>query len=123
MASAPQLPTCETRDDLVRHDGRRARVVGEYVAVPASKRPADDDPPTSAVVRLRDGTSVLLEPSWSPAGARSEAELATHAGRRVVVTGVVHERSPAPAQSIAFIIGPCISPVESIELYPSANQP
>lgn len=123
MAKTPQLPTCETLDDIVRQNGRRARVVGEYRAVSLSQRPRVDDPATGAVVGLRDGTNVQLEPSWSPAGERPEWERRAHDRRRVVVTGVVHEHSPKPAQPIAYVTGPCISPVESVELDPSVTQP
>jgi hypothetical protein len=110
-----QAPVCETLADIRTNSGRRARVRGIYQQVDLRMRPKG--PPQysgRAAVRLGDGTEVLLEPSWAPAGVRSPDEIARYEGQAVFVSGTVHATAPAPAEAVAQIIGPCVSPVEDV---------
>jgi hypothetical protein len=67
-----------------------------------------------AAIQLQDGIDVLLEPSWSPAARRSEAERRRFDGQHVAVIGIIHLEPPDPPEPVAYIIGPCMSPVEQI---------
>jgi len=100
-------------DDLVRHDGERAIVAGRYRCVERpirgivrERRPADH-----AVIDLKDGTKVFLEPFDSGEGLRPEAERARFEGKTVQVHGIVHKRMPARGQSP---LAPCISDITRI---------
>ncbi|WP_224370951.1 hypothetical protein [Hyalangium versicolor] len=105
--------------DVQRLSGRRVRVVGTYHQVDMRMKPK---PPAQyrghAAVRLGDGTDILLEPGWSKAAIRSQAERERHDGKHVEIIGVLHEQSPAPPEPAAYVVGPALSPVESIQLAP-----
>jgi hypothetical protein len=68
--------------------------------------------------RLRDGTDILLEPNWSSTAVRSVEERARYDGKRVEVIGVVRSEAPAPAKPTAYVMGPCVTPVEAIRSPP-----
>jgi hypothetical protein len=111
------VPRCETRQDIEALSGQRVRLVGTYQPNDVSQRRTQ--PPRyrgHAVVVLSDGTHVLLEPMWSKAAIRTPEEHARHDGKRVEVLGTIHARSPAPAEPMAYITNPTLSPVESIHL-------
>jgi hypothetical protein len=106
---------CRTAGDVLAQSGKRAAVQGVYHRVDARrKRTGAADESRAAAVRLSDGTVLLLEPSWSPAGARSDDEIGRFNGKEVVVTGIVHAEAPPPPEPAAAVAGPCITPVESI---------
>jgi len=110
------LPRCETHQDIQKLSGSRVRVVGTYHQVDMRMRPKP--PPRyvgHAAVRLSDGTQVLLEPAWSKAALRGSEERTLYDGKRVEVTGVIHERSPSPPEPAAHPINPTLSPVEAIQ--------
>jgi hypothetical protein len=113
---ASQDPLCDSRDAVTALDGRHVRVAGVYRATALSKKPRPGLDPIHAYVELKDGGSVLLEPSWSPASARPRAERESFDGRRVLVQGTIHAHSPAPKEELAYITGPCVSPVDAIGL-------
>lgn len=113
-------PVCATLAGCRRHEGRRVAAVGIYTAVdPYPRRKADAELPRLARLAMDDTPDgPFLEPFWDAAAARSEAEIARLAGRRVRVTGRFHAAQPPrpgahPAEP-AFG-GPCIHPVESVE--------
>jgi hypothetical protein len=115
--SMADVPRCETRKDIDALSGKRVWLVGTYQ--PNDVRKRRTSPPKSsghAVVVLSDGTHVLLEPMWSKAAIRGPEEHARHDGRRVEVLGTIHARSPAPAEPMAYITNPTLSPVESLRL-------
>ena len=108
---------CLDFNDIETNSGRRAIVTGTYLQVDIRQRPRI--PPRfqgHAVIRLIDETRVMLEPSWSPASVRSLQERERCDGRVVDVAGVVHIEAPEPVVDIAYVVGPCISPVETVDL-------
>lgn len=124
MAEAPHVdakplaepPRCETLQDVQTLSGRQVLLVGTYQQVDMRMRPKP--PPLyqgHVAVVLSDGTQVLLEPSWSKAAIRSHEEREQYDGSRVEITGVIHARSPAPPEMMAYVTGPALSPVERIE--------
>ncbi|HLL31650.1 MAG TPA: hypothetical protein VK403_11690 [Allosphingosinicella sp.] len=64
-------------------------------------------------IRLEDGETVLLEPSWSDAGIRPESERRL-AGKAVEAIGILHNEPVEPPEPIAFVHYPCLHPVESV---------
>lgn len=124
MAEAPRLeakpmaevPRCETLRDVQRLSGGQVLLVGTYQQVDMRMRPKP--PPLyqgHVAVVLSDGTQVLLEPSWSKAAIRSPEEREQYDGRRVELTGVIHARSPAPPEMMAYVTGPVLSPIERVQ--------
>ena len=100
-------------------DHEPARVIGVYRATALVQGTKPRGPQADrAVIHLRDGTEALLEPNWSPASPRPAHERETFDNQRVAVEGLVHAQSPAPPEPVAYITGPCISPVWSIEALP-----
>lgn len=114
--AAPEEPRrCETLRDVQALSGQRVTLAGTYRQVDLRMRRKPPPVYTGRVaVVLDDGTKVLLEPNWSEAGARGPEELERYDGERVEATGVVHSRSPKPPEPIAYITGPCLSPVEDV---------
>ncbi|MGH9674009.1 MAG: hypothetical protein ACRD44_12580 [Bryobacteraceae bacterium] len=109
--------TVTTEADLKRNDGKECVVAGLYQETDIRLRPKGAPQLIGYVaIILSDGTSIMLEPSWSEAAIRPEAERKAFAGRRVLVTGTVHMSAPKPAASVNYLVGPCISPVESVRL-------
>lgn len=121
MTDLQQPEHCETLDEIRAHDGQRVILTGIYNQVDLRMR---RKPPAvyagQVAIRLRDETDVLLESSLSPAVIRSAEERARYDGKRVEVTGVVHSQAPEPSQPVAYIMGPCVSPVEGIR--PAAKE-
>jgi hypothetical protein len=109
------LPACRRSHDVSANAGARVRVFGEYVDVDARQRP---DPPAQyrghAAIRLEDGALVQLEPTWAEAALRSAGERARFAGKAVEAIGVLWASPPEPPEPVAYMLGPCLSPVESI---------
>ena len=111
----PVTATCQRKEDIAQFTGQRCTLLGTYEQVDVRFRKSD--PPVyagHAAVRLSDGTRVMLEPSWSPTAIRPAAERERFSGQVVAVTGQLHARAPAPAQEVAQLIGPCMSPIEAI---------
>lgn len=103
-------------------DHQPARVIGIYraTALVQGQKPrgAEAD---RAVIHLRDGAEVLLEPNWSPTSQRPAIEREAFDNRRVAVEGLVHAQSPAPPEPVAYITDPCVSPVWTIEALPQES--
>ena len=117
MKSDEQLPRCHTYEDVKAHAEERAAIVGVYHQIDIRMRPKSSQKFTGhAAVRLDDGEDVLLEPTWSPAAIRSEEERKRFDGARVEAVGVVHAESPEPPEQVAFRMGPCLSPVDQIQI-------
>jgi hypothetical protein len=108
---------CATLEDLERYSGSEATVTGAYEQVDVRMRPRGSPVHRGHVgVRLRDGTLVLLGPSWSPAAIRPTHELERFTGRQVTVSGTVHAPCSEPPETSAHIVGPCIDPVREVSL-------
>jgi hypothetical protein len=115
-------PSCINLQQFEAHDGQHVLLIGIYHAVALRQgtkvRGIEAD---HASVSLIDGIEVLLEPNWSEAAHRSSEERARFDNKQVEVEGVAHAKSPRPPEPIAYIIGPCLSPVLSIRLLPDKN--
>lgn len=114
--AAPEEPRrCETLQDVRSLSGQRVTLTGTYHQVDVRMR---RKPPAAyaghAAIRLRDGTDVLLEPTWSSAAIRTSEEHTRYEEQRVQVIGVVHHEAPKPVELVAYVTGPCVSPVEEI---------
>jgi hypothetical protein len=88
-------------------------VQGEYrpVPPPVHGTPKKDPPATFAVVALKDGTRVYIEPNDEPSAERSAEERKLFAGQRVVVRGTLHRYMPSKGQGL---MAPCVSDVGMI---------
>lgn len=116
--------TCGSLQDVQANSGQRVLLLGIYraVALHQGAKPPDA-PKVRAIVHLKDGTEVLLEPNWSQVSQRSVEEIREFDGQEVEVEGVIHAHSPRPVQPVAFIVGPCLSPVLSIRRHPVGGAP
>lgn len=112
------LPTCTTLVQCVAHNGQRVHVVGIYTIYNVMpKRKLDDDEISPVRIALDDEMGPFLAAYWHADAARSAEEKARYKGRRVRVTGTFNEAMPPyPDSRMAQLAGPCIHPVEKIEL-------
>lgn len=117
MPGQSQIPVCTTLAQFQMNDGQRVLVLGRYHAVALGQGTRIQNLKRDhASVRLGDGTEILLEPNWSDSARRDSDELSRFDNHQVEVEGVAHLKSPPPPQPIAYIIGPCLSPVFSLRL-------
>jgi hypothetical protein len=122
MSIREEPQRCETLRDVQLQSGGRVILVGTYHDIDLRMR--QKSPPQYAghvAIKLKDGTDVLLEPGWSAASIRGPEERARYGGKRVEVTGTIHHQAPPPPEPIAYVMGPCLSPVEVIG--PAAEEP
>lgn len=117
MIPQSDLVTCESLQDIQAYTGQRVMTVGIYIQVDLRMRKKGRPKYTGyAAVRLTDGTEVLLEPSWSTAAIRSADERRQFENDQVEVIGTVHLQTPKAPEEVAYVMGPCITPVERIQL-------
>ncbi len=94
------------------------RVEGRYEELDARMRP-EGEPVYSGhvVIRMDDGTPILLEPVWEPEAIRSQAEREALRGRRVVVVGVLFaEAPPNPSNpGMSNLLLPCLSGIRELQ--------
>lgn len=105
--------------NIPKHAGERVAVQGIYASI--DLRRLYKPPPQYAghvAIRLDDGETVLLEPSWHPDARRSNAEREAHEGRLVVAIGILHDEAPDAPDGTASVRMPCLSEIDSIELVP-----
>jgi hypothetical protein len=115
MMNSKEAQFCETLQDIESRSGQRAVVVGIYHQIDARMRHKELPMYAGQVaIQLKDGTEVLLEPSWSTAGIRNLEERTLFDGKVVEVTGVVYRQTPKPVETVTYVIGSCVSPVEDI---------
>jgi hypothetical protein len=100
------------------HLGKLVAVEGLYTPVAVRMRPNPNAPKPRTVSLEGEGGSVMLEIYYSPAGTRSEEEIARFEGRRVRVVGrlahtptQLHEGIP-----MATMTGPYLGDIQSITL-------
>jgi len=117
VTTPPQgLERCKSLQDLQTEAGKRAAVIGMYLQVDIRMRKKGKSKYAGhVVVRLMDGADVMLEPSWSQAAIRSAEERRQFDGKRVEVIGTIHLQTPLPPEDVAYIVGPCVSPVELVQ--------
>jgi hypothetical protein len=117
MMMSTNLEKCVTLPDIQANVGKRVLVVGIYRQLDIRMRPKGiPEYVGHAAIQLLDGHDVLLEPSWSPAARRIPSERTRFEGQQVEVIGTLHLKPPEPPEPIAYVIAPCISPVEQIFL-------
>ena len=98
--------------DILRLDGTRGQVFGEYRVI---HRPTRGNAPSRedyAVVLLTDGTSLYLETFATPQAQRPPAERRRFNGRRVRVVGTIRRRMPNVGQGP---VAPSIDDIRSIQ--------
>lgn len=108
---------CTSWSDIQACTGRRVVVRGEYVQLDVRQNPGSSAQLRAhAALRLRDGTTVTLEPAWTPQAIRGADERKRLTGKQVEAVGLLWAEAPEPPEPVASIVSPCLSPVESIDL-------
>ena len=112
------LTTCASLAECGARDGKRIAVVGVYTPFsPMPNRKRDDDSPLPVRIVLGDGGGPLLAPYWHQDAVRPADEVARYAGKKVRVVGTFLGQSPPPPDPEAATLGgPCLHPIEKIEL-------
>lgn len=122
MMLSEHLNRCESLLDIQTNTGKRVLIVGVYMQIDARMRKKGEPVYSgNVVVQMRDGTAVMLEMSWSSAAVRGADERLLFNGNQVEVTGIVHLKTPEPPEDVNYVMGPCVSPVERVELYQNNN--
>jgi hypothetical protein len=99
---------------------RQVTLTGVYspIAVRQGARSAEDDAKATTVELVTDDhTSIMLGVYYEPSGQRDRAEISQLAGKRVRVTGMLHEHTPPSPTVIQMMTGPWIA-VTTVELAP-----
>ena len=108
---------CQTLTEFTSCDGESVCLRGFYRSASIrQKGTAQRSPGDHAYIRLSDGAETLLSTSWAPEGRRTTEEIRRFENQLVEVEGIAHAKSPKPPQDIAYIVGPCVSPVVAIRL-------
>lgn len=115
------LATCATLAECKQREGQRIQIAGEYVVWdPLPSRAKDQPPAQQVVVRFADGSEGPYLGAWGePDHMRPLDEIAKLKGKRVRVVGTFRSVMPKNASSpphAASFDGPCIHPIETIEL-------
>ena len=115
--SGEGLPRCDSKEDLQRLSGKNVVLIGTYVEIDSRMKATPPPQYTGlAAVQLKDGTQIMLEPSWSLPAQRPLEERQRLAGRKVELKGTLHRRTPAPHQLRSFLVNPCVSSVVDLRL-------
>ena len=113
------LPTCTTIAACNANDGKRIAVIGIYGMFPDQLGIDYTNIPRAVRITLDDGIGPFLEPYWHNDALRPEDESSKYLGKRVRVTGRYYRQQPKNPDDPPYastIGGPCIHPVEKIEL-------
>ena len=114
-------PTCATVAACDANDGQQVTVVGTYRLFPDQPGVDYTGVPRAVRIALDDGMGPFLEPYWDKQAVRPDAEVARFLGKKVRVTGRyyrVQPKNPDDPPHASAMGGPCLHPVESIELVP-----
>jgi len=114
-------PTCTTVATCDANDGQTVTVAGTYQLFPDQPGVDYTGVPRAVRIALDDGPGPFLEPYWHKQAVRPAAEIARYLGKKVRVTGRyyrVQPRNPDDPPHASAMGGPCLYPVESIELAP-----
>lgn len=115
------LETCTSVAACSAHDGKRIAVVGTYGMFPDQPGVDYTGVPRAVRLALDDGPGPFLEPYWHESALRSDAETRQYAGQRVRVIGPYYReqpKNPDDPPHASAMGGPCVHPVEKIELAP-----
>ncbi len=113
------LPTCTTVAACDANDKKQVAVVGIYRYFPDQPGIDYTGVPRAVRIALDDGLGPFLEPYWHKQAVRPEAEVGKYLGKKVRVTGRYYReqpRNPDDPPHASAMGGPCIHPVDSIEL-------
>lgn len=118
-----ELPTCASMTECVAHDHQRVVVVATYqVWDPLPERARDQPPAQQVRLVFASGEEGPFLGAWGRDGhERSLKEIASFSGKKVRVVGTFlrdmppHPTDPPHAASLG---GPCVHPVEKVELAP-----
>lgn len=114
----------ETFDDVKALDGKRVEIVGVYTTTLVRKgsKSKEDDAHAKTVAVVEDNRlTIMIEVYWSPAGTRSDEEIARFSRKRVGVVGTLRAQTPTQTEEGApmeTMIGPCVTEIERIEEAP-----
>jgi hypothetical protein len=98
--------------DIIRLDGKKGQVLGEYRVVPRPTRGNIAAPEDYAVVALEDGTKVFLETFGLRKAQRDAGERQRFDRRTVRVVGTVYRRMHTVGQGP---LAPSVCNISSIE--------
>lgn len=113
------LPTCTTVAACDANDSKQVAVVGIYRQFPDQPGIDYSGVPRAVRIALDDGLGPFLEPYWHKQAVRPEAEVSKYLGKKVRVTGRYFReqpRNPDDPPHASAMGGPCIHPVDRIEL-------
>lgn len=117
-----KLPICSSMADCRARDGERVHVIAVYsVWDPMPMRPDDHAPSQLVVLKFGAEEGPYLG-AWGRDHARALDEISRFNGRKVRVTGRFHAKMPphpSASPDMATLSGPCVHPVEQIELLES----
>lgn len=117
------LPTCSSMVECNAHDRQQVQVVATYqVWDPLPERARDQPPARQVMLVFASGEEGPFLGAWGREGhQRSLAEISAFRGKKVRVTGTfLRQMPPHPTDppEAASLSGPCVHPVEKIELAP-----
>ena len=113
------LTTCSTIATCDANDGKTVVVVGTYRLFPDQPGIDYTGVPRTVRIALDDGLGPFLEPYWHKEAIRPSAEVSQYLGKKVRVMGRYYReqpRNPDDPPHASAMGGPCIHPVEKIEL-------
>lgn len=113
------LTTCSTSAACDANDGKTVAVVGTYRLFPDQPGVDYTGVPRAVRIALDDGPGPFLEPYWHKEAIRPDAEVTRYQGKKVRVTGRYYRtqpRNPDDPPHASAMGGPCLHPVEKIEL-------
>lgn len=116
------LPVCTTLAECAAHDGQRVTVTGVYSLYQymAPTQLPDDEVPVRIVLAGEPGpvTGPTLGVFWMASTKRPLAEITRLKGKKVRVTGTFLRDQPRNPEhpDMSTVGGPCIHPVDSVEL-------
>lgn len=113
------LPTCTAIATCDAHDGQDVTVVGVYGLFPDQPGIDYTGVPRAVRITVDDGVGPFLAPYWHKDAIRPADEVGRFQGKRVRVTGRYHRvqpRNPDDPPHASAMGGPCVHPIESIEL-------
>jgi len=109
------LPIVRNHSDIIAHVGEQVQLIGRYSQIDVRKKPVP--PPVYAgnvAIVLDDGIKVLLRAIWSKDAHRSQEEISTFEGHRVIAVGQIFPTAPPNPRGAENLMIPCLFTVDSI---------
>jgi hypothetical protein len=112
-------PTVTDKNGIQQYEGKKVLLTGKYQQHDIRKNKIRATSPPEyhgdVVIRLDDGTDVLLYPVWHAEKIRPDEEIIKYDNKRVIVHGRIFAIAPDSRQGMANLLMPCITDVEGIE--------